>query len=76
MLKEVFSRLRRASLTFDLAKCEFGKAVVTYLGKVVGQGEVRTLSAKVQAIFDFPQPKKQAAAPQVSGHVWLRLWFL
>ncbi len=27
----IFSRLREASLTLSLAKCEFGKATVTYL---------------------------------------------
>ncbi len=41
----------------NLAKCEFGKAVVTYLGKQVGQGQVRPLSAKVQAILEFPVPE-------------------
>lgn len=38
-------------------KCEFGKAMVTYLGKRVGQGQVRPLAAKVQAILDFPVPE-------------------
>lgn len=56
MLREVFARLKDASLTVNLAKCEFGKAVVTYLGKQVGQGQVRPLTAKVQAILDFPVP--------------------
>lgn len=55
-MREVFTRLRDASLTLNLAKCEFGKADVTYLGKKVGQGEVRPLAAKMQAILDFPMP--------------------
>ena len=38
-----FWLLSLASLTLNLAKCEFGKATVTYLGKQVGQGEVRWL---------------------------------
>lgn len=37
-LETIFSRLQAASLTLNLAKCEFGKAIVTYLGKQVGQG--------------------------------------
>ncbi len=32
-LREVFSRLAGASLTLNLAKCEFAKATVVYLGK-------------------------------------------
>ena len=39
-LSEVFRRLAAASLTLNLAKCEFGKGTVTYLGRQVGQGEV------------------------------------
>lgn len=56
-LCEIFDRLRDASLTLNLAKCEFGKAVVTYLGKQVGQGQVLPVAVKVQAILDFPAPQ-------------------
>ena len=35
-LQEVLSRLEGANLTLNLAKCEFGKAIVTYLGEQVG----------------------------------------
>ena len=55
-LKTVFHRLADASLTLNLAKCEFGKATVTYLGKQVGGGKVRPLEAKVAAITSFPAP--------------------
>ncbi len=40
----------------NLSKCEFGCATVTYLGKEVGNGQVRPLNSKVQAILDFPVP--------------------
>lgn len=56
-LRVIFERLCAASLTLNLAKCEFGKAVVTYLGKQVGQGRVCPVTAKVQAILDFPAPQ-------------------
>lgn len=49
-------RLRDASLTLNLAKCEFAKAPVTYLGKQVGQGQMCPVEAKVSAIADFPIP--------------------
>lgn len=40
-LELVIKRLLEAHLTLNLAKCEFAKARVTYLGKLVGQGQVR-----------------------------------
>lgn len=45
-----------ARLTKNLAKCEFARATVTYLGKVVGQWRVCTLTAKVEDINNFPIP--------------------
>lgn len=53
----VFTRLLNASLTLNLAKCEFAKATVLYLGKWVGQGQVRPAVQKVQAIVDFSVPQ-------------------
>lgn len=44
------------TVTLNLAKCEFAKVVVTYLGKQVGQGSVKHVLAKVEAIIDFPTP--------------------
>ena len=55
-VRALFDRLIWARLTINLAKCEFAKATVTYLGKVVGQGEVRPIHAKVLAIQAFPVP--------------------
>ena len=55
-LRDLFERLFRAGLVVNLAKCEFGKASVTYLGHEVGQGRVVPRHAKVQAIVDFTPP--------------------
>jgi len=55
-LAEVFERLRRANLTINLAKCDFAQATVVYLEKVVGNGEVRLVQAKVEAILAFSAP--------------------
>ncbi len=52
-IADLFSRFGEAGLTVNLAKCEFAKATVTYLGKVVGQGCVRPVRAKVEAIDQF-----------------------
>lgn len=59
-LKQLCSMLRHLSearLTVNLGKCEFAKASLTYLGKVVGNGRVLPIHAKVQAILNFPSPK-------------------
>lgn len=55
-LREVFRRLSDASLTLNLAKCEFGKGTVLYLGQQVGSGKVCPADAKVKALAEFPVP--------------------
>ncbi len=52
----VFDRLAAANLTLNLAKCDFAKAVVTYLGKKVGQGQVHPVEEKITAVVEFPIP--------------------
>ena len=52
----VFQRLVEASLTLNLAKCEFGNATVRYLGKQVGHGQVRPVDAKITAVLSYPVP--------------------
>lgn len=39
-IRELFVRFTETFLTLNLAKCEFGKATVTYLVTVVGNGQV------------------------------------
>ena len=46
-------------LTINLSKSESGQAQVTYLGHVVGQGEVKLVRPKVEAIANFPPPEIQ-----------------
>ena len=41
----------------NLAKTEFCHATVTFLEHLVGQGQVKSLEAKVNAISEFPVPK-------------------
>ncbi|TKS65422.1 Retrovirus-related Pol polyprotein from transposon opus [Collichthys lucidus] len=55
-LRDVFQRLAEASLTLNLAKCEFGKAMVTYLGKRVGHGQVLPVTTKIEAVLTLPTP--------------------
>ena len=55
-LRSFLSRVKEAQLTVNLVKSEFCQARVMFLGHVVGQGEVKPVTAKVQAIVEFPMP--------------------
>ena len=41
----------------NLTKSEFGHAHISFLGQVVGQGEITSVMAKVEAITSFPAPQ-------------------
>ena len=56
-IRNFFDRLSKAKLTVNLAKTEFCHATVTFLEHLVGQGQVKPLEAKVNAISEFPVPK-------------------
>ena len=49
-------RLAETNLTVNLAKSEFGHAHIVFLGHVVGQGQIKPVSAKLTAVVDFPIP--------------------
>ena len=55
-IRTFFDRLSEAKLTVTLAKSEFCHANLTFLGHIVGQGQVKPVEAKVEAISDFPVP--------------------
>ncbi len=68
-LDTLFNRLSCANLTVNLAKCEFGRATVTYLGKIVGGGQVRPVESKVEAIIHFPVPTTRRELRRFLGMV-------
>ncbi len=51
-IRELFSHLAAANLTINLANVNFGKARVTYLGKVVGGRQVRPVEVKIELSVD------------------------
>ncbi|MDA3078826.1 RNA-directed DNA polymerase, partial [Campylobacter sp. JMF_06 NA1] len=55
-IRAFFDRLTEAMLTINLEKSEFCHATLTFLGHVVGQGQVKPVDSKVQAISEFPKP--------------------
>lgn len=75
-IQELFSRLARARLTVNLAKCEFARATVTYLGRVVGQGQVRPAAAKVLAVEQYPIPATRKELMRFLGLVGYYMCFI
>ena len=55
-IRSLFERLTEANLTVSLMKTEFCHAVVEYLGHVVGNGQVKPVKAKVEAILNYSTP--------------------
>ena len=56
-IRALFVKLTDANLTVSLVKSEFCHAVVEYLGHIVGNGQVKPVFAKVDAIVKFPAPQ-------------------
>ena len=68
-IQALFEHLAEVRLTVNLAKCEFAKATVTYLGRVVGQGCVTPFQAKVMAVERFPLPTTKKELQRFLGLV-------
>ena len=66
-IKELFNRLKQASLVVNLSKCEFAKAEVVYLGHKVGQGRVVPKESNIEAILSFPTPTNRKNVRQFLG---------
>ena len=69
IMRELFQRLLQANLTINLSKSEFVQATVQYLGHVVGQGYVKPVMAKVDAIIKYPVPKTKKQLMRFLGMV-------
>ncbi|KAK0040803.1 Retrovirus-related Pol polyprotein from transposon 17.6 [Biomphalaria pfeifferi] len=52
----LFTKLLHAKITVNLSKSDFCQASIQYLGHIVGQGQVKPVMAKVEAIQAFPIP--------------------
>lgn len=73
ILREVFDRLKAASLSINLQKCEFCRSSLAYLGFIVDHGGLRTNPDKVSAIVDFPVPQNTTQIKRLIGLVsWYR----
>ncbi|XP_068210311.1 uncharacterized protein [Palaemon carinicauda] len=68
-LKEVWLRLRKAGLTINLKKSDFGHAKIQYLGYVVGSNEVAPVDAKVKDIIAIQPPTSRREVQRFLGMV-------
>ncbi len=68
-IRALFDRFVKANLTVNLLKCEFSKPTVVYLGKVVGQGQVLPVRAKVEIIDNYPTPTTKKELMRFLGMV-------
>lgn len=66
-VQAVFDRIQSAGLTIKKTKCEFGNAVVTYLGHTVGNNKITPTRAKIDSILNFPKPKDVKQLRQFLG---------
>ncbi|KAK4296240.1 hypothetical protein Pmani_031240 [Petrolisthes manimaculis] len=66
-LEQLFNRLSSSGLVINLAKCEFSRATVTYLGHVVDQGKTAPKTAKIEAIAHFPVPSDRRGLQRFLG---------
>ena len=56
-IRSVLLKFREAGLTTKPKKCQLAMSQCTYLGHVVGNGEVQPEESKVEAVRNYPTPK-------------------
>lgn len=55
-LQEIFKRLQHHNLRLNVAKCEFGKKELNFLGHLVSSEGIKPLPNRVEVIKNFPKP--------------------
>ncbi len=68
-LRLLFERLVEAKLTVNLAKSEFCRGTVQYLGHIVGQGHIKPVSAKIDSIAKYAIPKDKKSLMRFLGTI-------
>jgi len=56
----IFEHVREAGMTMNLAKCKFGNPEVKFVGRLVGSGNHRPDSQRLQVLakIEVPRTKK------------------
>jgi hypothetical protein len=66
-IEKFFQKTLDANLTINLAKSEFGKVTVKYLGHIICQGQIKPVVAKIHAIVKFPVPTSRKELARFLG---------
>ena len=66
-LHKLLQRLKEVGLTINLCKTSFCQATVTYLGHIVGNGNIRPKTANVEAILKYPVPNSKKSLRKFLG---------
>ncbi|MGH0171331.1 UNVERIFIED_CONTAM: hypothetical protein FKN15_060984 [Acipenser sinensis] len=66
-LSAVLQSLRGAGLTAKLGKCAFGKQETQYLGYIMGNGRVKPIASKVQALVETAIPRTKSQVRSLLG---------
>lgn len=67
VLSQVLERLQVAGLKLKLAKCQFGRQNLRFLGHIVSKDGLSPDSQKTQAISDYPKPSNLVQLKQFLG---------
>ena len=67
--RALFDRLIAVRLTVNLAKNDFCQATVQYLGYVVGQGQIKPVTSKIDAILRYPAPRDKKSLMRFLGTI-------
>lgn len=68
-VKAVLTSIQNAGLTANSKKCEFAARELEFLGHLVGNGQVKPTSDKVQAILNIPVPTKKKEVRSFLGSI-------
>ena len=63
----VLGRLRKAGLTANVKKCQWGQQECEFLGHIVGNGRITPAELKVKAVREFQQPLTKKQVRQFLG---------
>ena len=66
-IARVLQCLRKAGLTANVSKCQWGQTECEFLGHIVGNGKVSPADLKVQAVRNFQQPQTKKQVRQFLG---------
>jgi hypothetical protein len=72
-LRDLFQRVRDANLKLKPSKTKIGFREIAYLGKIVGNGEIRPTQENIESILNAPIPKTKKGVRSLTGAInWLR----